>query len=561
MKMQIGAYLARRLAESGVRHVFGVPGDFNLPLLEQIEANSLLEFTGNCNELNAAYAADGCARTAGISALVTTYGVGDLSAINGIAGAYAENVPVVHITGAPPLHAMNSRALLHHTLADGAFGNVNRCMAEFTVARARITPANALFEIDRVLNVCWLERRPVHLQIPSDVTHLMIDTPKEALVLPEFRSDPEQLEYARSKIVDLLRNATSTALLIDAEAGRFGVADLVFRLAEKWGIPYAVLGPAKAIMPETSSLFAGTYVGAASSPATRALVEDADCLVGIGLRFTDTSSGLFSHHIDTERLIHLRRHDLDIGREPVPGVALREILQGILDEFTPSGRRRSHANASEVVPTDKHPDATDEHLTQAALWARIQCFLKPGDIVIGEAGTSHSGLSEIQFPSGADYIAQPIWGSIGYSLPALLGSMLAAPSRRHLLFIGDGSFQLTAQELSTILRCDLRPIIFLINNDGYTIERLILGKNSRYNDVNAWRYAELPYVLDQYNRSISHVVNTCGELDDVLNHLSSIDKLLFIEVRLARMDAPETLKSFSASFAEFDYGRRGPRDQ
>ena len=234
MKMQIGAFLARRLAESGVRHIFGVPGDFNLPLLEQIEAHPLLEFTGNCNELNAAYAADGYARTAGISALVTTYGVGDLSAINGIAGAYAENVPVVHITGAPPLHAMNSRALLHHTLADGAYGNVNRCMAEFTVAQARITPANALFEIDRVLNECWLERRPVHLQIPSDVTHLLIDTPKKALVLSEFCSDPEQLEYARKKIVDLLRSATSTTLLIDAEVGRFGVADLVFRLAEKW---------------------------------------------------------------------------------------------------------------------------------------------------------------------------------------------------------------------------------------------------------------------------------------------------------------------------------------
>jgi indolepyruvate decarboxylase len=139
MRMQIGAFLARRLTEAGVRHLFGVPGDFNLSFLEQIEQANHIEFVGNCNELNAAYAADGYARTSGIAALVTTFGVGDLGAISGIAGAYAENVPVVHITRTPPLHAVNSRALVHHTLVDGDYDNIGRCMSEFTVAQARIS--------------------------------------------------------------------------------------------------------------------------------------------------------------------------------------------------------------------------------------------------------------------------------------------------------------------------------------------------------------------------------------------------------------------------------------
>ena len=150
MFMEIGHFLNQRLTALGIQHVFGVPGDFNLSYLEQIEEHDALEFVGNCNELNAAYAADGYARVHGFSALVTTYGVGDLSALNGIAGAYAENIPMVHISGIPPLHAVQSGALIHHTLVDGNYDNIMNCMKEFTVAQTRLTPANAAAEIDRV---------------------------------------------------------------------------------------------------------------------------------------------------------------------------------------------------------------------------------------------------------------------------------------------------------------------------------------------------------------------------------------------------------------------------
>ena len=103
MRMSVGDFLLKRLAELGARYLFGVPGDYNLWFLEQAERSNQIEFVGCCNELNAAYAADGFARLRGFSALVTTYGVGELSAIAGVAGAYAERVPVVCIVGAPPL--------------------------------------------------------------------------------------------------------------------------------------------------------------------------------------------------------------------------------------------------------------------------------------------------------------------------------------------------------------------------------------------------------------------------------------------------------------------------
>ncbi|CAM3437142.1 Indole-3-pyruvate decarboxylase [Bordetella sputigena] len=559
MRMQIGAFLARRLTEIGVKHLFGVPGDFNLSFLEQIQETDGIEFVGNCNELNAAYAADGYARTAGLGALVTTWGVGDLGAIGGIAGAYAENVPVVHITGLPPLHAVNSRALVHHTLADGDYDNVTRCLTEFTVAHARITPANASFEIDRVLRSCWLERRPVHLQLPSDVTHILVEVPDAPLVLSDPQSDPEQLRIATRRIVEALAMARKPAIVVDADANRFGVTELVEKLAAKLAIPCASLAPAKSVLDETSDLYVGTYAGAASTERVRLIVENADCLIGIGLRFTDTSSALFTQCLNEDTFIHLRRHDLSLGRTQMPGVMLKELLVNVLEEVKHETPARIRPIA-EAPPAARSTGAGNGNLTQAALWQRIQLFLKPDDVIVGEAGTSHSALSSMKMPQGATYIAQTIWGAIGYTLPALFGSLVGSSSRRHLLFIGDGSFQLTAQELSSILRRGLKPIIFLLNNAGYTIERLILGENSPYNDVSDWRYADLPDVFDKQERALSFVVETVSELEVVLRDAETADRAMFIELKLPMLDAPDSLKKFAHIFADFDYGERGPRN-
>ncbi|MGO3743715.1 alpha-keto acid decarboxylase family protein [Kerstersia sp.] len=563
MRMQIGEFLIRRLNEAGIRHLFGLPGDFNLSFLEQVEASGTLEFIGNCNELNAAYAADGYARTAGIGAVLTTFGVGDLGAISGIAGAYSENVPMVHITGAPPLHSINSRALLHHTLADGAYGNIGRCMAEFTVAQARITPANAVTEIDRVLKACWQERRPVHLQLPSDITHLSIETPEEPLVLADPASDPGQLERAAARICAALQEASHPAILVDADAGRFGVADIIQELSEKCAIPCAALPPAKGVLDESTPLYLGTYIGAPTLEATRRAIEQSDCLIGVGLRFTDSSTSLFSQRIAPEALIALRRHDLSIGDLPMPGVTLREVLLRVLQDMPARPAKTSHGAkaASHPAPAAAAPalDATAP-LTHATLWPRIQAFLKPCDVIIGEAGTSNSALGGMRLPAGASYIAQPVWGAIGYTLPALFGSQVSTPWRRHLLFIGDGSFQLTAQELSSIQRRQLKPIIFLINNKGYTIERLILGENSAYNDIADWNYAGLPQIFAPAGDALTLVVQDVGGLEQALAQAEQADKLVFIELKLPMMDAPPALPKFAGIFADFDYGECGPRN-
>ena len=550
MRMSVGDFLLKRLAELGARYLFGVPGDYNLWFLEQAERSNQIEFVGCCNELNAAYAADGFARLRGFSALVTTYGVGELSAIAGVAGAYAERVPIVCIIGAPPLGAIEERALLHHTLGDGNFVNMLSSHRDFSVAQTRIEPANARWEIDRVLRSCWIEKRPVYLQLPSDVPAMTIEVPEEPLQLTAPTSDPTQLVLAIERIAARIAEANLPAILLDADVARFGLTKPIVRLIEAHSIPFATLPAAKALIDESHELHLGTYRGAASPPEVRVAIESADCLLCVGVRFTDTATGFFSHRLRSEALINIRAFDVTVGTTHVPGVAGSEVLSALVKAVRVKPRRPLPPRLQ--APT-RLPSQFRQSLTQDRFWQRMQDFIRPGDVVLADIGTSSAGTAGLRMPSGVAIIGQPLWAAVGYSLPPLLGTLLAARRRRQLLFIGDGAFQMTAQELSTILRRSLRPIIFLINNNGYTIERLILGSGSSYNDINQWRYAEAASFFDTQGQAIAYRVRTEDELEDALAAARDREALVLIELVMSRLDAPGPLVNFAQRCAEFNF--------
>jgi len=192
-RMKIGDFLLRRLEEAGVRHLFGVPGDYNLGLLQQLQDSGALKWVGTTGELTASYAADGYARLNGLGALLVTNGVGALSAINGVAGSYSEHVPVVCISGSIPLRSIDRGLGMHHTMADGTFDHFLDAYTPVTVARARLTPRNAVLEIDRLILTAWREKLPVYMELPSDIADLDIEVPADPLVLAEPASDPERL--------------------------------------------------------------------------------------------------------------------------------------------------------------------------------------------------------------------------------------------------------------------------------------------------------------------------------------------------------------------------------
>ena len=555
MKQSIGNFLLRRLEEAGVRHIFGVPGDYNLEFMQQLEDRGAPAWIGTCNELNGSYAADGYARIHGLGALAVTYGVGALSAINGIAGAYSERVPVICICGSLPLRSLERGELMHHTLADGGRGNFYRMFAEVTPAQTELSPENAVIEVDRLILTAWRRKLPVYLELPSDIAYIEIDTPDEPLRLTLTPSNRERLEACARVILTRLDSAKSPAFLLDLDADRVGVSRQVNRLAEKLQMPVAVLNTCKAGFTETSPLFAGVYLGVASAGVTRQVVEKSDCLLTVGLRRLDSTSAFFSDAIPASA-IHLRASSVNIGLDNYQSVSLAELLEELIDRSEPASTRRAP-----ILPLPSATSAasapSQTPLTQACYWRALEKFLRPGDVIIAEDGTSNSGATEMRLPAGCSFVTQAVWGSIGYSVGALLGTLCAAPERRHILLVGDGSFQLTAQELSTILRHDFKPYIFLINNRGYTIERAILGKNARYNDVANWRYTDLPAAFCPGNTAECYTVATEEDLQRVLD--APHKGLVFVEALMDKDDSPVSLIMGGHAFADSDFGPTGPQ--
>lgn len=548
MTYTVGNYILDRLAELGVDKVFGVPGDFNLFFLDDVLAHEKLDWVGNANELNAGYAADGYARVRGLGALVTTYGVGELSAINATAGSYAENVPVIHIVGAPGLSAQNSHLRMHHTLGDGDFKHFMRMAAEVSAATAAIHPATAASDIDRVLRSAVIHRKPGYLMLPVDVSTMPATPPSEPLDVDVSISSPD-VEQAFRQAATAFMAGKKVTVLADIMTERLGAVEQVRALVRDTGFPFASLMWGKAVLDETEPNFAGIYVGGLSAETTRQVVEDAEVLLCAGVEFTDTTTGIYSHTIDFGRVINVSAEDTSIAERhfaPLTMSRSLEILREISLElglagtgFTPQPRELAL------------PEITEEPLTQDTLWRVLSANLDTKNTVVVDMGTSFFGMATQHFPKDSRFIGMPLWGSIGYSIPALLGAAMADTDSRGVLMVGDGSAQLTIQEIGTIIREKINPVIFLINNDGYTIERSIHGVDAAYNDITAYDWSAIPTAFGgTAETAVTLRATTVREFDEACTLARETrDRLVFIEVVTAPMDMPELLVNFGAQAA------------
>ena len=325
-------------------------------------------------------------------------------------------------------------------------------------------------------------------------------------------------------------------------------------LAEKMQAPVAVINTAKSVIDETFPHYVGIYIGKASEPRVREAIETSDCLLAIGYRPLEVTTGDFSASLPANT-IYARGHSVDIGDDNYQAVTLKEMLKGVIDAVPQVRHRAPRPVTAAVVRTradGSHADLSAS-LTQAAYWQAMQGYLKEDDVLFVDNGTSYA-LFGLKFPAKCTFVGSVNWGSIGYSVGALLGTLMAAPERRHILFVGDGSFQVTAQELSTILRHDHKPVIFLINNGGYTIERGYLGKTESYNDIANWSYADLPKVFRRDTQARSFVVKTVKDLQNALS--APNDTMIFVESIMDRYDA---LAPVLNKGADLDYGPRGPQ--
>lgn len=535
----LGQYLFDCLRAEGITEIFGIPGDYNFTLLDTLERYDGIQFVNGRNELNAGYAADSYARLKGMSALITTFGVGELSACNAIAGSYSENVPVIHIVGSPKTRVQQEHKLMHHTLHDGNYTVFQKMYESITAYTAELTPENAAIEIPTAINIAKQKKKPVYLVVAID--QVMKPILGRRTTIQDHKTNMKSLHAALDHARSLLSEASRATILSDSMIQRYEWGDKLRELAEQFNVPVASMMLGKGGFDEAHPNYIGMYGGAFGCQQVRSIVEEADCVIAAGLIWSDSNTANFTAKLDLMKTINIQMDRVKIGEAVYMNINAEDMLR----ELRNVDFKQVDSLPDIRFPYDELAGSPEDLLVADAYYPKIQRFLEEGDILVAETGTFMNGISQIRMPKAAKYIAQAGWESIGYATPAAFGACIAAPDQRVLLFTGDGSLQLTVQEISSLLARGCHPIIFILNNDGYTIEKYLNVKteNQKYNEVPMWSYTKLAEAFggDAYTAR----ARTNRELDEAMDEarIQCKNKLCIIEMIAADpMDAPEYLR-------------------
>jgi indolepyruvate decarboxylase len=485
----IGQYLIERLQALGLRHVFGIPGDYVLGLYKMLEA-SPIDLVGMTREDSAGFAADAYARVRGLGCVCVTYTVGGLSCANSIAGAYAEKSPVVVLSGSPGVRERERNPLLHHKVK--GFETQYEVFQKITAASSVLDdPLTAFAEIDRVLGVAVRTKRPVYLEVPRDQLDLRMVGPHRPPTDALPPSDPDALREALDEAEAMLRAAKRPMILADVEIHRFGLQDAMLALAEEANLPIATTILGKSVISEAHPLFVGVYEGGMGRQEVTDYVEGSDALLMLGCFLTDINLGIFTAQLDPRTSINATSEDLQIRYHHYRDVRLDDFIHGLrarrLRLNPPPIPEGPSAYREPWVPRAKEP------VTTARLFARLNKLLDERTVVIADIGDALFGSADMTMTHRTDYISPAYYTSMGFGVPAAVGAGIALPESRVLVVVGDGAFQMTGMELSTIVRQGLNPIVVVMNNKGYTTERFLL--EGSFNDIQDWAYHRVPEVL------------------------------------------------------------------
>lgn len=547
----VGRHLASRLASIGIRKYFAVPGDYNLVLLDELLSEERLGLVGCCNELNAGYAADGYARaTGGPSAAVVTYSVGGLSLANAVAGAYAEDLPLIAISGAPNSNSAADNELVHHTLGLVDYEYVRDAYSRFTAESVTVVhPNEAPSQIDHAIATAMRTRKPVYIEIASNVAAAPVSPPLPRRFAGPPSSDPDSLSAAVEAAASLLNDADKPVLVGGAKLRPYESEQSFAAVADASGYGVAVMPNAKGLFGETNPAYMGVYWGPVSWQGCADVVESADLSLYAGAVFTDYTTSGHTSATDRSKMILVRPDEVLLPDRQFTDVAMDEFLTALApllerNETSLDTYRRVHRPRTEAP--DPEPA---EALTTNAIAHRVRSLLDANTTLLAETGDSWFNTMNMSLPAGTRVEIQMQYGSIGWSVGAVLGLSIGDESRRVIALIGDGSFQLTAQELSTMIRYGAKPLIFLINNGGYTIEVEI--HDGPYNRIKNWNYADLMAVFSADDgNGLGLKATTVEELDAAIAQADGHDGPVMIEVVIDRDDCSGELLNWGGHVAK-----------
>ncbi len=503
-KATIGSTVLDRLYRLGVRHIFGIPGDYVLSLYQLIEA-SPMKHVGTTREDCAGFAADAYARIHGIGAVCVTYCVGGLNTVNAIACAYAERSPVVLLTGSPGLSERMRTPYLHHMVRD--FSTQREVFERMTVAAVTLDdPLTAEREMDRAFVALLRYRRPIYLEIPRDMVHTPLTGISRPFCLEDEPSDSAALEEAIGEVLAMLASAKRPAMLVGAEVGRFDLQDHLARLVERLNIPIASTLLGKSIIREDHPLYVGVYGGLIGREEVQQFINDSDCLLILGSVLSDVEDlDARSPLLSEGRTIHATADRVAIKHHRYESIKFQDFVQGLAHIPLPPFPLRPLPDRTIIVPTSPEPDAP---VSLLGLFRHLDTVLTEKNVVIADVGESLFAAADLHVRHRFEFLSPAYYTSMGFAVPAALGASFADPGLRPIVLVGDGAFQMTGSELSSCVRYGKSPIVVLLNNRGYSTEREIL--DGPFNDVHEWKYEK---ICDLIGGGVGSCIRTQGEFE------------------------------------------------
>ncbi len=539
--LSIGQYLIRRLSDYGIKHVFGLPGDYVLSFYSMLE-HSPLDLVNCTREDCAGFAADAYARVNGMGAVCVTYGVGGLSLANSIAGAYAEKSPVVLISGAPGIRERVNDPLLHHRVREwhtqlDVFEKI--CAA----SREIVDPATAFREIDHLLDTAHRLKRPVYLELPRDMVSVVPEQIRP-YAAPQVKSDPSALAEAVKEAVARIEQAKRPVIIAGIELHRHRLQAEVVKLAEASGIAIASTLLAKSVVSEVHPLYVGLYEGALGREEVTRFVEESDCVILLGTLLTDLDLGIFTAKLDAAKSIYATTDELRISHHHFHHVLLEDFLRALVAAKPKAAKRELPAGPA--AAQGPFTLAADAPITTTRLVRRLDESLDDKTIVVADVGDALFASSELVIHGQTEFLSPAYYTSMGFAVPAALGAQMAQPDHRVVVLVGDGAFQMTGMELSTIVRRGLPVIVIVLDNKGYGTERVI--HEGSFNDINPWRYELLPQVL---GGGTGYEVRTEGEFDAAVTQaLADEQGMSLIRVHIGIDDRSVTLDRIGRGLAQ-----------
>lgn len=538
----VGEYLINQLYSLNVKHIFGIPGDYVLGFYDQL-SNSKIKTITTCDEQGAGFAADAYARLNGIGAVCVTYCVGGLKLLNTTAEAYAEKSAVVIISGSPGISERKNLSLLHHKVKD--YDTQYNIFKNVTVASTVLDDINIIpIEIERVLSSAIQQKLPVYIEIPRDMVYKVVKGPQKCNI-PDFIINPKAMREVLDETANMINNSNNPVVVAGVEIQRFGLQNYLLEFLNKTSIPVVSTPLSKSVLSENHPMYLGVYEGAIGYQNVRQYVEQSDCVLILGSFITDFDFGNSPTPVDQEKTINAMSSKIYIKYHNFDNIPLKEYLKNLckinIKKF-PINNKILKGQKTKILRNK----ISNEKITVNGLFTILNGFITAENIVIADVGDSLFGGLDLFIHKGTEFISPAFYLSMGFAIPASLGAQLSNPNIRPIVLVGDGAFQMTGMELSTIAKENLNPIIVLLNNDGYRTERNML--DGPFNNLYCWNYSKITEIIGKGN---SYIVETEKQLETALSNANkNLKEFSLIEVRLDRWDSSNALRRLTNTFGK-----------